>query len=235
MTKAILSPRYPVFAERLKALGFEIVFTEEVGSFIPYEKYHADMQCLITGDHAFVLSRCKRLQDALATDHTVIPCGEDIDGEYPRNIALNALILNNKLIGLTEHIDEKLRAHAALMGFESIRVKQGYTRCSCAVVGDHAVITADRGIANIIGERGDLDVLLISPGHILLDGAAYGFIGGACGYYDHKLYCCGDLGTHPDADRISAFCNKHDCEFIELTDPYKPDTLLTDIGGIVFC
>jgi hypothetical protein len=59
-------------------------------------------------------------------------------------------------------------------------VKQGYTKCSLVVVDEKSVITSDMGLAAAL-QRFEIDVLLISQGHVALPGLQYGFLGGASG------------------------------------------------------
>ena len=92
VSKAILSAKYPQFTQRLSELGYEVIPSETVGCFIDYEQQHADMQCLILDDTAFVLSCCKSLANALKSAYNVVLCSDDISGEYPHNVALNAAV-----------------------------------------------------------------------------------------------------------------------------------------------
>ncbi len=228
MTSAILDTG--IYADTLRTYGYDIIPTERIEAFRSYEQHHADMQTLIVDDTAFVLSTCRTLQNTLHGRYRVIECGENISQDYPHNIALNALYINHTLIGHLPYIDRKITIFCQINGDQFIDVQQGYTRCACAIAGDNALITADRGIyRTLIGERG-LDILLISEGSITLTGADYGFIGGASGYDRHRLYFCGNIAAHPDYDRITEFCKKHGTEIISLGC-----NTLTDIGGILFC
>ncbi len=116
-------------------------------------------------------------------------------------------------------------------GLTLINVKQGYAKCSCAVVSYNAVITEDVGIYRKLSKT-DIEVLLIGKGSVTLEGADCGFIGGATGYDRSKdtLYFCGDICEHPDFDRIRAFCDNHGTSIECLSD-----SKLVDIGGILFC
>lgn len=109
-----------------------------------------------------------------------------------------------------------------------VDVPQGYTKCSVCVVSDDAIITADDVIARRAASAG-LDVLKISPGHIVLEGFDTGFIGGASFLIaDRTLVFTGTLDMHPDADAIDRFLAKHGVRAVYLTD--EP---VFDIGGAV--
>ena len=85
------------------------------------------------------------------------------------------------------------------------------------MVSDNALITADKSIYSISQNNG-LDALLISEGHVDLNGYGYGFIGGASGAVDSYVLFCGDLSNHPDGERIAEFCQKHGKAPVSLSD-----------------
>lgn len=231
VSKAILSAKYSQFIRRLSELGFEVIPSETVSCFIGYEQQHADMQCLILDDTAFVLSRCKSLANALSSAYNVVLCADDIGGEYPQNVALNAAKVGKNIICRVESLDDSVKAHCKANSFTLINVNQGYAKCSCAVVSDKAIITEDVGIYRALSKT-DIEVLLIGKGSVTLEGADCGFIGGASGYdkSNNILYFCGDICEHPDFEIIKVFCDNHGTNIECLSD-----SKLVDIGGIIFC
>ncbi len=99
-------------------------------------------------------------------------------------MALNCLYISGKLYGREEAIDVSVKKITAMKnGIEIVDVKQGYTRCSTAVIGKNSAITADSTIYNALTKNG-IDVLKIDSGSVRLDGYGYGFIGGACTMID---------------------------------------------------
>lgn len=231
MNRAILSAKYPQFAARLREYGYGIIQSETIPCSIPYERDHVDLQCLILNDTAFVLSCCTRLSEALSRDYHVILCGERFSGSYPDNTRLSAVTCGNKLIGRIASLDEKVKAYCHEHEIELINVNQGYAKCSCVQIAENAVITADNGIISALRNT-EIDVLPIGKGSVRLDGAEYGFLGGASGYDrdKHTVYFCGDIDRHPDSKQIKRFCEIHHTKVISLSDDE-----LTDIGGIIFC
>lgn len=233
MNNVILSLRYPQFAAALQRRGYHVIPSEYIERLIPYERDHADMQCLIIDDTAFVLSCCDRLIKELRERYRVVVCGEDIAGKYPENVRLNATVVGKTLIGRIRSLDENVKYYCRTHGYEIINVNQGYAGCACAVVNDRALITADKGIYNSLKET-NIEVLLIEQGRVMLDGAEYGFIGGACGTHtvgdEHIICFCGDIQSHPDHDRIMEFCERQQTKIICLD---KGE--LIDIGGMIFC
>jgi hypothetical protein len=106
--------------------------------------------------------------------------------------------------------------------------RQGYCRCAACIVDERSIITADRGIA-LAAESVGLQVLLIRPGYIRLDGYTYGFLGGASfKIASDKLAFTGRLDKHPDCDKILAFLDERRIAPVYLT--CEP---LFDIGSAV--
>ena len=146
---------------------------------------------------------------------------------YPGDARYCALFLDRYMLHRLGITAPELLEKARLLGLELINVRQGYTRCSAAVVDGGAVITADRGIAAAL-EATDVKVLTVSEGHVALPGYPFGFIGGACGRVGGELVFNGDLTSHPDFGAIKAFA---EARGIRLR--YFPSCPLTDIGSII--
>ena len=231
MNNVILSEKHPEFAQRLRALGYHTIPTDHIDAYIPYESDHADMQCLIINRTAFISDHCDTLINALQSAYTVALCKSDITGRYPASVALNAAVIGKNVICRADALDPSIRTYCELNGYRINHVRQGYAKCSCAVVGDNALITADHGIYRSLSSC-SISALLIEEGRVALDGADYGFIGGASGYDADKntLYFSGSIDLHPDGARIKEFCCRYGVKAISLTD--GP---LTDIGGMIFC
>ena len=83
-------------------------------------------------------------------------------------------------------------------------------------------------MAKVLNDNG-IEVTLIREGHISLPPHEYGFIGGASGVFENKVYFFGDIKTHPDSDIIEEALRRAGLEPISLSS--EP---LCDLGGIVF-
>ena len=192
------------------------------------EQQHADMQIIHINGNIFVCSESLYEYYKKALPGAEIYCGETPCGKYPDNILYNACIIGNKMFCNSKYTDATVLQKAKEAGLNVIDVKQGYTKCSTAVVADNAVITSDKGLQKIYAENG-IDVLLISEGHIILKGYDHGFIGGCCGKTDKDiLWFYGDITAHPDHPAIKEFCKKYGCDIA-----YLKDRPLTDIGSIL--
>ncbi len=151
-------------------------------------------------------------------------CPEKIGKKYPNNIIYNAACTGKFFIHNTRHTDPLLLQHVESL--EIINVSQGYTKCNTLIVDENSIITSDVGIYNSC--YGQLDVLLISQGHIKLQGFNHGFIGGASGRIGDSIIFNGDITQHPDYKKIAAFIENRDLKI-----KYFTEYPLEDIGSII--
>ncbi len=173
------------------------------------------------GDHADLMMCC-------IGGRAVFARREDFSPDYPKNAAFCALVLGKYFIHRLDITAPELMSAALSANLTAVNVRQGYTKCSAAVVSENAVITSDRGIYNAVAALPHVRVLLISPGHILLPGYETGFIGGCCGRVGEELLFNGDLSRHPDFERIKEFTEK---ERVRIR--YFPGRELRDVGSII--
>jgi len=152
----------------------------------------------------------------------------DFRPDYPENAAWCAVFLEKYIICNPDLTSPALLKAAEALGLALIPVRQGYAKCSCAVVDGSSVITADPGISAALEGVGDISLLRVSPGGVLLPGYDVGFFGGATGLVGKELIINGDLSTHPDCDAIFKFCESRG-----VTPRHFPGYPLTDIGTIV--
>lgn len=148
---------------------------------------------------------------------------------YPEDAAMNACAMGKTLIFNRQVTSEQIiKLFTNMPGSVMIDSRQGYAGCSVCVVDEKAIITGDRGIARKAAQAG-LDVLLISPGHVVLPGFEYGFIGGAAfKIASRRLAFTGRLEAHPDCEKIMAFLEKRGVEA-----DFLSDREIFDIGGAV--
>lgn len=147
-------------------------------------------------------------------------CDEELSESYPHDTRYNALSIGGKLFGGKALASKLLDCYP-----EVIRVAQGYTHCSAAVVGK-GVITADIPLYRALISHG-IPALLISSGHIALKPYDTGFIGGASLTLSDKLTAFfGRIEDHPDHHIMRAFAEQQNATLLSLThDP------LADFGG----
>ena len=139
---------------------------------------------------------------------------------------MNALVIGKTIFCKTDTVSEAIMELARRGGYKICHTKQGYPACSVLSFGECA-ITADKGLASLM-EKNGIRVTLISSGGISLPPYEYGFIGGASGVYEDKIYFFGDLSSHPDGEIISKAIRDGGFTPISLSD--EP---LADFGGII--
>ena len=148
--------------------------------------------------------------------------------KYPEDVTFNAACTGKYFLHNFSYTDENLLRAAKTMGMELVNVRQGYTKCSVAVIDENSIITYDEGIVKSCQKHPELDVLKIEPGHIVLPGYDTGFIGGTCGRAGNEILFHGNLSAHPDFEKIRDFIEERN-----LTCRWFPEFPLTDIGSIL--
>ena len=190
-------------------------------------RWHADLSVFYPGGDSVILAPHLINTDfSSKLNDTGFKCifADIRQGEkYPNDTQLNACAVGTYLFYSSRVSYEGIRD---LYTAESrISVKQAYCGCSICVVNDNSIITADRAIA-LAAEKNGIEVLLISPGNVQLDGFEYGFIGGA-GFKtsDNCLLFTGRLDSHPDCSKIMRFLEEREIQAKFITK--KP---IFDIG-----
>ncbi len=143
---------------------------------------------------------------------------------YPNDVRLNCAVVGKRAIANLKYTSE----HVKSSRLELLHANQGYTKCATVVVSDNAIITSDPSIFDT-AIRAGIDALKISEGHVRLDGYDTGFIGGATGVTDEAVLFTGSLSSHPDAQKITEFCEAHGKRAVSLSP-----TPLYDYGTVFF-
>ena len=150
---------------------------------------------------------------------------DELGREYPYDCAFNAAFTGRYLIANSKYLNPRIKSACISQDIEILDVKQGYARCSILPVDETSVISADMGIYNSLKDK--LDVLLISPGHIMLSGFDSGFIGGTGGRVRDTVYFNGSLSSHPDGEIIRRYISERGLKVKDFDYP------LEDIGSII--
>lgn len=133
---------------------------------------------------------------------------------YPEDVILNSISFSDLFIHNLKYTDTNLFNY--MKNKTCINVKQGYSKCSTAIVSRNSIMTSDKTIAKALSKE-NIDVLLLPPGDILLPGLNYGFIGGCCGLLDERsLAFYGDLNCYAFGKEVLNFLKKHNVEPIFL-------------------
>lgn len=147
--------------------------------------------------------------------------------DYPGHAIFNGCSTGKYFIHNLKYTAPDLLEAVRREGQIQVHVAQGYAKCSCVVVDEDSIITADRGIWKEAVKAG-MDVLLIERSQVILQGYPYGFLGGASGKVGSTIIFNGDVTRHSDYARIRDFIESRGLEIV-----YFKDYRLTDIGSII--
>ncbi|MCI1964719.1 MAG: hypothetical protein LKJ17_01085 [Oscillospiraceae bacterium] len=225
-----VSATYPEILMELKSFGIKVIPVEARALLAGPVQSHADMACHHLGGRKIIAAKGENQFAASLRQYgfEVLESDSIVCDPYPNDSALNAARIGSYLIANSKVLDRTILNDCILENIKIIEVRQGYAKCSTAVVDEKSIITSDRGI-ELAAKRVGLSVLKIRPGFIRLPGYAYGFIGGACGLISrNELVFTGNPKVHPDFDQIKKFL---DCRKIKITA--LSERPLLDIGGMI--
>jgi hypothetical protein len=221
-------------AEGLKTLKIEAIRMPEhpllpgsVSSHTDLSVFHGGEKVLYLSGHLKNTNFAVELEKLGAELHYYTT---ELRPEYPGDVPGNICYFGNTCILNPDTSDPAITGFLIEKEIQLIPVRQGYAKCSVCIVDEDSIITADPGIAKK-AEKAGIDVLQIDPGHIRLDGFAYGFLGGAAFKVSRSVLCfTGILDAYPPADKeqILAFLEKKNVRPYYLTD-----LPAFDIGGAV--
>ena len=155
-------------------------------------------------------------------------------GTYPEDIKYNVCIIGNYAIHNFQYTDSKLLELIHQFYFQKINVKQGYTKCSIAVIDEKSIITSDLGIykalksldLEILVLDDKLDIKLLSPNGF---STKNGFIGGVISRLEDNIFISGDLDRIDPNGKIRNFISKRNLKVVD----FKGLEII-DYGGIVY-
>lgn len=146
--------------------------------------------------------------------------------KYPESAAYNCLVNGDSVFHKKEITDLKILEQTRQKKF--IDLNQGYTRCSLIQLPSGICITSDMGIEKTLKKAG-IEANYFSPKEILLPEMKHGFIGGALGLYQDKVFAIGNPKYHPWGEEFISLISNQGLELISLYDgPF------VDGGGIFF-
>ncbi|MDP4291477.1 MAG: hypothetical protein Q8908_10390 [Bacteroidota bacterium] len=189
---------------------------------------HPDVFCCLVGDVLVV-------SPAMPSTYTDMFNSLDINWvygsrpnshQYPESALYNAVITDDLLIHNLSVTDDMIKKLAG--NRKQINVRQGYTRCNLLPLPHDAFITSDHGIHSVLTRLG-FDTLYTNPKGIRLEGFPNGFIGGACGICENRVFIAGSLSKYKEGQKIKEFLSLHSLTPVELYD--GP---LFDGGSILF-
>ncbi len=211
----------------LKSYGFDVVFTKKLKNLYDAVDGHTDLQIVRVGEDIITCPECfEYYSDKL--DKKIICGHSELKSKYPEDVFYNAAIFGKFAVHNFRFTDSVLRECIKKNFLFEMNVNQGYSKCSICIVSDRAIITEDESIIKKFSDT-DIDVLKIEKGPVKLKGLDCGFLGGATGLYENKLFVNGELSYHTDGNKIKEFCKMHGVDIIELKNGK-----IHDIGSIFF-
>jgi hypothetical protein len=110
---------------------------------------------------------------------------------------------------------------------EFIPLPQAYTRCSLVRLCEDNYLTSDKGIEKVLIGKG-LSCFYFNPEEITIRDHDNGFIGGAVGIRDKRIFFNGNVELHADGQRLKEHLLNLGLEIVNLSDEYLYD------GGCIF-
>ncbi len=219
--------------KKLAAEGFCVKLLPQMPHLDSAIASHTDLSLALLNDTLFISPALAKAEgdffEALANEKglKLIKLSSSPASPYPHDVPLCIKKVGNSVIGTKASAAKEMLEYCKQNGIPFIHTNQGYAACSTLSFGN-ALISADASILKAAKEAG-ADTLRISQGNILLPPYSYGFIGGCSGVCDRTIYFNGSLDSHPDAENICDFAEKHSFSCVSLCD-----APLYDIGGIIF-
>ena len=219
----------------LASLGFEILSVPENKRLDAPVSAHPDMRLFALGRKIFISG--EEREELSEITHKLEELGYEIvyskvslSKKYPADIAFNCFAVGKYLFGNLPHLASEILEAAKDEGYIPVHVNQGYAKCSTVIVDDNSIITTDPSIYTAAKGVG-MDALFVEnpEGAIKLCGYSCGFIGGAAGVCDDRIYFCGDISKHPSAEAIISFCQRKNKAPLSLS---KEE--LYDLGSLLF-
>lgn len=230
VTKVITDYRISKTAEKsLEKQGIEVIKSFPHKNLYNAVNGHPDMQIHHLGKNKFVCepSVYEYYKQKLMNSE-IIKGIMSITDKYPFDIAYNAVVIGNCFFHNLNFTDSKIYEYYKSLGVKLLNVRQGYTKCSVAVISENAIITSDISISKIAAQN-NIDTLYFDPSDIKLSGVSNGFAGGICGLINRNLLAVnGDINLLNNGKEFVAFCNKYGVDLLNLND-----NIPEDIGSII--
>jgi hypothetical protein len=213
--------------KRLKDFG-DLLEIETSGITYPAISGHPDIFfCQAKQELAVAPNLPEKYFSALQKHGVKFTTGQKpVGNTYPHTSHYNAVVSQTHLIHNINYTDKSLLQ--ICRGLKTIHVNQGYTRCNLISLNGSVFITSDPGFNKTLTDHG-LNCHYFPPHEIYLEGFTYGFLGGACGILEQKLFVCGNLNLHNWGNKFRNVAENAGYEMIELCN-----TPLHDTGSIIF-
>ena len=147
--------------------------------------------------------------------------GHELDNHVQYNCLSTSQFLFHKS-GYTDSAIIRINKHK-----EFVQLPQAYTRCSLVHLCNESYLTSDRGVEKALLQRG-LSCFYFNPEEITIRDHDNGFIGGAVGILQKRIYFNGNIELHADGPRLKECLINLNFEIVNLSDEHLYD------GGCIF-
>ncbi len=186
---------------------------------------HPDMQIhFVSGDTAICAPECRGYYSRALSGVNVTAGAVTPTDTYPFDIAYNAARLGKYVIANTRYTEPKILEYYKKRGFRIVNTKQGYAKCSLAVMSANAAITGDDGLYKLLQRLDGIKCLKTDQSRVILEGYPNGFIGGASGLVGDTAVFFGNPGT-----AVKSFLNDLNIEYY-----CASNGALTDYGSLIY-
>ncbi len=224
----IIDARIPESAiEKLSKFG-EVFQLESFGTVYPSISGHPDIFMFQMENLVIIAPNAPRSLIDILKQHriTFLRGKEKLGNEFPETSYYNAVSTPQYLIHKQDYSTSCILRHSANKKF--ISVSQAYTRCNLLSLPDGSFITSDKGIEKTLTAEG-LEVHYFDAHDVTLSGQDHGFLPGACGIMDNKVFLLGSLSHYSEGKRLQELFESKNISFEEL---YQGP--LIDGGGVFF-
>ena len=231
MSKLFIDNRMrDVEKKRLRDLEFELIEIPSNKNLYQEISSHVDIHVCKIGNEII-------LENSLynyLNNECYIRGNSSIYERYPEDIKYNVCIVGNKAIHNFKYTDKKILEMLEEKEYECIKVNQGYTKCSIAVIDDNSIIISDKGLYESLKNTNldilfldyELDIKLLTENGF---SSKKGFIGGAISRIDDFVFVSGDLNKIDKENKIRNFIEERQLKIIDFKE-----LDIIDYGGIVY-
>ncbi len=223
ITAAIVSCQLPLSMRRtLGQYGIHLFECPSNPALPVTVNTHPDLSVFDLGSGRMIVA--KELPRFLPESIEQVTGTTNLSPNYPQDIAYDACLLGTVLFCKKDATAPEILQQP----YSIVDVRQGYAKCSIAIVSATAAITEDKGLAQAM-RNNDIDVLELEPGGVALPGYDRGFIGGSCGKIAPDILAFfGDVSRHPQHKQMVEFCAKYGVTLLSIGKE-----ALTDYGSLL--
>ena len=235
MNKLIIDNRMrKIEKNKLKELGYELIEINSNRTVYSEISSHVDIFCTKIKNNLIIEdSQYNLIKENINREIKVIKGTTKIENRYPTDIKYNVCIVGDYAIHNFSYTDKKIYEILKKENYNLINVKQGYSKCSIAVIDENSIITADEGIYNTLKQY-NFDILFVdyNLNIKLLNEKEYspmkGFIGGAISRIGNNIFISGDIEKIDNNKTIKKFIQKKGLGVISFNN-----LEVIDYGGII--